>query len=220
MDELEEISAIRETLSACRLRDKNPLLRSRVYHRIDILFPWAADVRSRSGRSYRLEPPPQTMRILVAGVGNRLRRDDGFGPRVVDLLSELSLPENVELRDVGTAGLTIATDLSDYDAAIFLDTMDVEGEPGRLYKAEVEIGETVDDVGELARMTLHEVGLEGLLRFSSAIGTLPPKVILIGCKPKVLSAGIGLSPEVEMAAERAVDMVLDTLRGLRREDRE
>ena len=60
-------------------------------------------------------------KVLVAGVGNRLMGDDGFGPRVIDVLSNYSIPDHVELRDVGTAGITIATDLSDYDEIIFLD---------------------------------------------------------------------------------------------------
>lgn len=150
-------------------------------------------------------------RILVAGVGNRLMGDDGFGPHVIDLLSERSFPENVELRDIGTAGLTIATDLNEYDVVIFLDSMDMEGEPGRLCRTKIQVGEDLDDTAELARLTLHEVGLEGLLRFSKAIGCLPREVILIGCKPKILEMGIGLSTEVGEAADRAVDMVLDIL---------
>ena len=64
-------------------------------------------------------------RILVAGIGNRLMGDDGFGPRVIDILESMELPENVEVRDIGTAGITIATDLSDYDFVIFLDTMNM-----------------------------------------------------------------------------------------------
>ena len=90
--------------------------------------------------------------------------DDGFGPKVIDLLSSVSLSENVELRDVRTAGLTIATDLSEYDLVIFLDSMKIEDAPGLLYKAEVNVSD-IDDVGGLARVSLHEVGLEGLLKF-------------------------------------------------------
>jgi hydrogenase maturation protease len=150
-------------------------------------------------------------RILVAGVGNRLMGDDGFGPMVIDYLSSSGTPENVELRDIGTAGLTIATDLNEYDAAIFLDSMDAEGEPGTVYQAEVEVEEGFEDMAELSKLSLHEVGLEGLLKFSKALGTLPPKVVLIGCKPKTLEPGIRLSPEVEKAVPKAAEMVLDAV---------
>jgi hydrogenase maturation protease len=150
-------------------------------------------------------------RILVAGIGNRLIADDGFGPRVVDLLSERKLPDYLEVRDFGTAGMTIATDLADYDAVIFIDSADHGGDPGSLSRSRLVVEAGVEDVAELARLTLHEAGLEGLLRFSKSIGTLPPEVFFIGCKPKTLAPSLELSPEVEAALERAVAIVDEIL---------
>ena len=157
------------------------------------------------------DPESVDPRILVAGIGNRLRGDDGFGPRVVDLLLSRKLQDGVDARDFGMAGLTIATELSDYDAAIFLDSTESEGEPGSLQRSRLEVEAGIDESAELARLTLHEVGLEGLLKFSKSIGTLPEKVYLIGCKPKVLVPTLELSPEVEAAVEEAVSLVMDTL---------
>lgn len=151
-------------------------------------------------------------RILVAGIGNRLMGDDGFGPRVIDLLSTFDIPNSVDLRDFGTAGLTIATDLEEYDLVIFLDSADVEGGPGVIFKTGVVVEGGLDDMAEISRFTLHEVGLEGLLRFSKAIGTLPSKVILIGCKPKAVGPSLELSSEVEEATHRAAEMVQNTLK--------
>ncbi len=154
------------------------------------------------------DSPP---RILVAGIGNRLIADDGFGPRVVDLLSERELPDFVEVRDFGTAGMTIATDLADYDAVIFIDSADHGGEPGSLSRSRLVVEAGVEDVAELARLTLQEAGIEGLLRLSKSIGTLPPEVFFIGCKPKTLAPSLELSPEVEAALERAVAIVDEIL---------
>jgi len=152
-----------------------------------------------------------TKKVLIAGVGNRLMGDDGFGPRVIDLLSLASLPENVEARDIGTAGLTIATDLSEYDLVVFVDSVNIEGEPGQLHKSGIVVEEGVGDVVELSRFTLHEVGLEGLLKFAKAIGALPPRVVLIGCKPKALGPSLELSPELEEALHTAAEMALATV---------
>jgi len=140
-----------------------------------------------------------------------LMGDDGFGPRVIDLLSATPMPMNVEIRDIGTAGVTIATDLSGYDLVVFLDSMDFEGEPGRLQKSIITVEDDGGDVAELSRFTLHEVGLEGLLKFAKAIGVLPPRVVLIGCKPKSLSPTLKLSPEVENALDTAAEMTISTV---------
>ncbi|MCW4048731.1 MAG: hydrogenase maturation protease [Candidatus Bathyarchaeota archaeon] len=157
------------------------------------------------------DPESVAPRILVAGIGNRLRGDDGFGPRVVDLLLSQKLPAGVEARDFGLAGLIIATELSEYDIAIFLDSAKFEGKPGSLQRSRLKVEAGIDDPAELARLTLHEVGLEGLLKFSKSIGTLPERIYLIGCKPKILVPTLELSPEVKSAVEEAASMVMDTL---------
>jgi len=156
-------------------------------------------------------PRKATPRIIVAGIGNRLIADDGFGPRVIDLLSRSDLSTIVDARDFGTAGMTIATDLADYDVVIFIDSMDHGGEPGSLYKSRLVVEEDPGDITELARLTLHEAGLEGLLRFSRAIGTLPQDIYLVGCKPKTLEPSIDLSTEVEAALEKALTIVEEIL---------
>ncbi|MFQ6085119.1 MAG: hydrogenase maturation protease [Candidatus Bathyarchaeia archaeon] len=149
-------------------------------------------------------------------MGNKLLGDDGFGPTVIELLSSTELPENVELRDFGTAGITVATELYDYGMAIFVDTMKKGGKPGTLHRMEVNVGNVdVKELTSLARFSLHEVRLEGLLTFAKAIGALPPRVILIGCEPMTLDPSLDLSREVRKATKKAVDLILNEL-GLRK----
>ena len=151
-------------------------------------------------------------KTIIAGIGNRLLSDDGFGPRVIDLLNQLELPTHIETRDMGTAGLTIASDLADYQRAIFLDAMEMEGDPGRIEKNRLKIKDSIDEIIDLSRMTLHDAKLEGLLKFAKAINTLPEEVILIGCKPKSLEIGLILSDEVEAATHEAVKIILEVIK--------
>ncbi len=153
-------------------------------------------------------------KTIIAGIGNRLLGDDGFGPKVTDLLNKMPIPDHIEVRDMGTAGITIATDLSDYQRAIFLDTMTMDGEPGKLYLTKLQVDEPAEDITELSRMTLHDADLEGLLKFAKAINTLPEEVILIGCKPKNLEMGLDLSNEVEAATHEAVEIVMNLIKGV------
>jgi len=47
-------------------------------------------------------------RIMVMGVGNPLMRDEGAGPRTVEILmAGYDFPDNVEIVDCGTMGYTI-----------------------------------------------------------------------------------------------------------------
>jgi hydrogenase maturation protease len=65
------------------------------------------------------------VRTLVAGFGNVLRGDDGFGVAVIRRLQETELPlADVELMEVGTAGIRLAQELlTPYDRLIIVDAM-------------------------------------------------------------------------------------------------
>jgi hydrogenase maturation protease len=70
------------------------------------------------------------VRILVAGFGNLLRRDDGFGVHLVKRLQgRRDLPRGVELLDAGIGGISLVQELlGGYDALIVLDAL--TGPPG------------------------------------------------------------------------------------------
>lgn len=150
-------------------------------------------------------------RILIAGIGNKIMRDDGFGPRVIELLSSIELPGNVDLKDYGTSGIYAAFDLSDYDIAIFIDSMNIEGRSGELKVVEIGREKILGDDLRIAEFSLHEAGLEALLKLSKALGTLPSRLILVGCIPKEISLSLELSEEVEQAAHDAVKIILDMI---------
>ena len=55
-----------------------------------------------------------------------------------------------------------------------------------------------------------------VLRFVSAVGGWPGRVIVIACEPaEVEDLGLGLSPAVEAAVDRAIELVLETVAELR-----
>ena len=160
-------------------------------------------------------------KILVAGIGNKYMGDDGFGPRVVDaLLNHLSSADSdvnadVDVRDVGLCGVTLAPDLADYSLVIFLDAVQRGGSPGTLYRAEIKAedvsiwNENAKEEAVLSPISIHETRLEEILRFAKAIGTLPEKVIFIGCEIKEVKLGEEMSEEVENAVKKAVNIVLE-----------
>lgn len=69
-------------------------------------------------------------RILIAGVGNLLRGDDGFGIRVIHKLSRQPLPPGVEIYEAGSAGVALAQKLMDgFDACLIVDAIRLGGPP-------------------------------------------------------------------------------------------
>src|SRR5262249_60567317 len=86
------------------------------------------------------------MRTLIAGFGNVLRGDDGFGVEVIRRLEQRGPAPGVELMEVGTAGVRLAQELlTPCDRLIIVDAMSRGGAPGTLYGVQ---GESVESVGE------------------------------------------------------------------------
>lgn len=147
------------------------------------------------------------MRILVAGFGNVLRGDDGFGVEVVRRLAAGPLPEGVELMDVGTGGIRLAQELlGGYDRLIIVDAMNDGDVPGTLYVRAVE------GITDATEIDMHLALPSRALTLAKVLKSLPAEVYLIGCEPlDVEELSMELSPPVEAAVEGAVARVRELL---------
>jgi hydrogenase maturation protease len=148
------------------------------------------------------------MRTLVAGFGNVLRGDDGFGVEVVQRLGAAGVQSgDVELMEVGTGGLRLAQELlAGYDRLIVVDAMTRGGAPGSLYVLEVESVETA------AQIDMHLTVPARALSVAKALGALPGRVFMVGCEPvEVDELTTELSPPVQGTLDEAVRRVHDLL---------
>lgn len=157
--------------------------------------------------------------ILVAGVGNAWLRDDGFGGEVARRLAERELPPGVSVMDAGTGGLDLAYEvMRGYDALVILDVSRQGGEPGTLYVMEPDEDSVQGAIEDGETINPHGMDPQTVLRFVKSIGAWPGRVIVIACEPAdVEEMGWGLSDEVRDAVDRAVDLVVETVGGLRAE---
>ena len=140
-------------------------------------------------------------RTLIAGFGNELRGDDGFGVAVIHRLEAgAALGDDVELVAVGTGGIRLAQELlTPCDRLIVVDAMTRGGEPGSLYVLEVE------GVEDAPAVDLHLAVPARALAVAKALGVLPPRVLMVGCEPvEVDELTTELSPTVAAAVDTAV----------------
>ena len=153
------------------------------------------------------------MRILVAGVGNVLRADDGFGVAVVGRLLEREPPAEVEVLDIGIGGIHLVQELfAGADALVVVDAVDLGQVPGTVVVQRPEIRD-VDGPDDLA--DVHYATPERALMFARALDVLPASVWLVGCQ--VVDAdglGEGLAPELVHAVEAGASEVRRLVRDL------
>jgi hydrogenase maturation protease len=150
--------------------------------------------------------------VLVLGLGNPLRGDDGIGPRVIEVLNRRGLPEGVTALDAGTGGLDLLQVLEGWERAIIIDAADVGREPGQFARF------TSDEarfVGSEDATSLHNAGLAEVLALAEAIGQPLPELVIFGVQPAKIGWGEGLSPAVEATLPVLVDAVVDEVARLR-----
>jgi len=159
-----------------------------------------------------------TARIVIIGVGNLLKGDDGFGVRVIEALDGENLPEGVECIDGGTGGPTLMIYFEGAEALILIDAVNLGGAaPGTLRTF------SLDEVAEVSGRTvhmgsapfsLHDLGVMPMLDLARKLGSCPPVVRFVGVQPESFDQGDRLTPAVEAAVPDAVKMVLVELQRL------
>ncbi len=148
-----------------------------------------------------LEVLLEDRRVVVVGVGNPLRADDGVGPLVAARLAA-ALPGRVV--DAGAAPETHVGAILEArpEVVLFVDAADHGGMPGSCCLA------TAGDLAARVPST-HAGGLALVARLLEAGGA---RCWLAGVQPGSLAAGGPMSPEVTAAGEALADALLATVR--------
>lgn len=159
-------------------------------------------------------------RIAVFGIGNLLRSDDAFGPRVIERIDALGImPSSVRVADLGTPGLDLASHVAGFDLVVLIDTVMIDAPPGTLVRLSKDDLVAPRDATcpphtprpprpphtPRPRMTMHDAGIEDAIALAELAGNPVGEVELIGVVPVCLDQGVSLSPHVEAAIDRAVN---------------
>jgi coenzyme F420 hydrogenase subunit delta len=142
--------------------------------------------------------------IVVAGCGNPLYADDGFGPAVVEKLKDLELPKHVTVVDAGLGGPHFIFTLLNPEstkALIIVDIADFRGEPGELRWLDV------DELPAGSYRDAHSWDLTEPLQYIKD----DIRVRVLACQKKYVSAPemvIGITDEVQRAIPEAVSEIL------------
>jgi len=144
-------------------------------------------------------------KILIAGIGNLLLTDEGIGVHIVQELSRLKLPENVELADIGTASFDLLTFMQGKNKVIIIDALASDGKPGTLYRL------SPDDLvsGKRKLLTsLHQFGIPQVLNLIKQKDQ-KTEVVIFGIVPKDYQTyGTELTPELKKSLPKVIKEIL------------
>jgi hydrogenase maturation protease len=144
-------------------------------------------------------------RVLIAGVGNIFLGDDGFGVEVARRLACESWSTDVRVMDFGIRGVHLAYELiAGYDLAIIVDTVSRGAAPGTIYVIEPDL-EGVSCVSDS-----HDMVLDNVFAMVRTLGgSMPRRVLIVGCEPADFGEKIGLSEPVSRAIPNTIRAVFE-----------
>ncbi|MGD9896825.1 MAG: hydrogenase maturation protease [Candidatus Methylacidiphilaceae bacterium] len=149
----------------------------------------------------RSRPKP----VLIAGLGNPDRGDDGFGPAVLARLAPLRLP-HVEMA-VCRRPLDLLDLWPDRRLALLVDAALPWKQPGRLTRLEP----LLQKMPLAACSSTHSIGLTQAIELALALGMLPGRLVVYAAEAHDSTFGAPLSPPVAAAVEEAVRGIVEEL---------
>jgi hydrogenase maturation protease len=152
-------------------------------------------------------PKQRQPRILIAGLGNYLLRDDGVGVHAARALQRTP-PPGVVVAEVGTAVLDALHLLDWAEKILAIDAMQAGGTPGTLYAFGVDAV-----AGPGMQASLHELNLLTTLDFLPR--QIKPEILIVGIEPETIDYGLDLSPAVAAALPKLTREVRKIVSGWR-----
>ncbi len=144
--------------------------------------------------------------VVVAGLGNAYRRDDGAGPVVA-----AEVATRAGARDIGPVvdPLDLLGRWDRAALAVVVDAIRSSAPPGTVHVVELP-----ERIAERGVTSTHGIGLGGVLRLARAIGRAPQRVIVVGIAGADFGRGTGLSAPVDAAVAVAVGKIVDMVEEL------
>lgn len=146
---------------------------------------------------------PQRIPIVVLGVGNAYRGDDGIGPTVAQRLRE-EPPDHVVVLTASGEGTSLLESWRNTDAAILIDAVHSAARPGTVHRIEAAEQPVPK---EFLRCSTHSFGVAEAIELARVLQQLPSRLIVYGIVGKTFEAGAGLSTPLTQAVPHVVARV-------------
>jgi hydrogenase maturation protease len=145
---------------------------------------------------------PDGARLIVAGLGNLLLRDDGIGVHAARALAA-DPPADALILDIGTAVLHALSFLEPGSRVLAIDAVQAGGTAGALYLLD---GRAAAPPG--ARASAHAWGLGAAMRLLPG-GEKKVEILILGVEPERIEYGTDLSPTLAAGLPRLVAKARD-----------
>lgn len=143
--------------------------------------------------------------LLVIGVGNPYRHDDGVGLAVLAEVERRAPPGVRTAEESGEPAALIAR-WAGHDRVVLVDAISSSAAPGTVHRMHCCDGRwTVPPPARQA--STHGLGVAEAVELGRVLDQIPRELLLLGVTTGDVSEGTGLSPDVAAAVPRVVDLI-------------
>ena len=147
-------------------------------------------------------------KVLVIGVGNEYRGDDGVGIYIARRLKLKKLPGTIVKIESGE-GISLMESWDSAPMVIVIDAMNSGDSCGKIYRIDAHKQSITK---QFHPNSTHHFGIAEAVELAKALNRLPEYLMIYGIEGKSFKEEIGLSPEVERAANDVINMVMEDTR--------
>lgn len=144
------------------------------------------------------------LKIVITGVGNDLRSDDGVGPAVARHLAKMNLP-GIRIVDQVGDGTDLINAWHGVDTAFVIDCMRSGARAGTTRRFEVGHGDIPEEI--LPGLSTHAFSIMDTIKLARAIGRLPDRLVVYGIEGDIFSFGDHLSSTVAASAVAVAESI-------------
>jgi len=148
-------------------------------------------------------PPPD---VLVVGVGNALRGDDGAGLDVVRLIAPRAGQAGIGVAEMESDPTRLLELWDGCGATVVVDTMRSAARPGTVLR--VDASSAALPVTLRGSSSTHAVGLGQAIELARALHRLPARVVIYAVEGECFEAGADRSQRVRKAVPVLAEQVL------------
>ena len=147
------------------------------------------------------------LQALVIGLGNDYRGDDAVGHVVARRLKAIAGDAVRVLEESGEGAALIET-WKGAHFIILIDAVHCGGAAGTIYRFDAK---TEPIPGSFFHYSTHAFSVAEAVELARALNQLPRRLVVYGIEGKTFDSGVGLSPEVEAAADEVLRSVKEEL---------
>ena len=145
-----------------------------------------------------------TRSVVVVGIGNELRGDDGAGLEVVRRLRRAGLPAEISIRAHDGEGLGLLELWEGADAVLLVDAVRSPAPPGRIHSLDLSC---VTAPASLGSASSHAIGVVEAIELGRTLGRLPGRVLLYGLEGERFEVGSSISAVLTRELDLLTELV-------------